>query len=72
MITKEGVCLPVVQVSVWAGMSEEAKRKVAEGMTRVLAELGIPKEAVTVIFYEIPKSNWATGGELHSEKYPNR
>ena len=64
--------MPVVQVSVWAGMSEEAKKKVAEGMTKVLSELGIPKEAVTVIFYEIPKSNWATGGELHTEKFANR
>lgn len=61
--------MPVVQVSVWAGMSKEAKKKVAEGMTKVLTDLGIPKEAVTVIFYEIPKSNWATAGELHSEKF---
>jgi 4-oxalocrotonate tautomerase len=64
--------LPVVQVSIWAGMSAEAKKKVAEGMTKVLTELGIPKEAVTVIFYEIPKTNWATGGDLHSEKYSDR
>jgi 4-oxalocrotonate tautomerase len=53
-------------------MSEEAKKKVADGMTRVLTDLGIPKEAVTVIFYEIPKANWATGGELHSQKYASR
>lgn len=64
--------MPVVQVTVWAGLSEEAKKKVAEGMTKVLMELGIPKEAVTVIFYEIPKANWATGGDLHSEKYADR
>lgn len=63
-----GVELPVVQISVWAGMSEEAKKKVAEGMTRVLTELGIPKDAVNVIIYEVPKANWATGGNLHSEK----
>ena len=62
----------MVQVSVWAGMSEEAKKEVADGMTRVLTDLGIPKEAVTVIFYEIPKANWATGGELHSQKYASR
>ena len=31
----------MVQVSVWAGMSEENKKKVVEGMTRVLEELGI-------------------------------
>ncbi|MGD0496583.1 MAG: tautomerase family protein [Candidatus Bathyarchaeia archaeon] len=64
--------LPVVQVSVWAGMSEENKKKVVEGITRVLEELGIPREAVTVIIYEAPKTNWATGGQLHSEKYANR
>ena len=64
--------MPVVQVTIWAGISEEVKKKVAEGMTKVLTELGIPKEAVTVFFYEIPKANWATGGDLHSEKYGDR
>jgi 4-oxalocrotonate tautomerase len=64
--------LPVVQVSVWAGISEKNKKKVVEGITRVFEELGIPREAVTVIIYETPKTNWATGGQLHSEKYPNR
>jgi 4-oxalocrotonate tautomerase len=62
----------VVQVSVWAGMSEEDKKKVVEGMTRVFEGLGIPREAVTVIIYEAPKTNWATGGQLHSEKYTSR
>ena len=64
--------MPVVQVSVWAGMSEENKKKVVEGMTKVLEELGIPREAVTVIIYEVSKNNWATGGQLHSEKYASR
>ncbi|MGA3191833.1 MAG: tautomerase family protein [Candidatus Bathyarchaeia archaeon] len=62
----------MVQVSVWAGWSEENKKKVVEGITKVLEELGIPKEAVTVIIYETPKTNWATGGELHSEKFAKR
>ncbi len=62
----------MVQVSVWAGMSEEAKEKVTVGMTRVLTELGVPKDAVTVILYEIPKTNWATGGDLHSKKFADR
>jgi phenylpyruvate tautomerase PptA (4-oxalocrotonate tautomerase family) len=38
-------------------------------MTKVLEELGIPRDAVTVIVYEVPKTNWATGGQLHSEKH---
>jgi 4-oxalocrotonate tautomerase len=53
-------------------MSKEDKKKVVEGMTRVLEELSVPPEAVTVIIYEAPKTNWATGGQLHSEKYANR
>ena len=63
--------MPVVQVSVWAGMSEENKRKIVEGMTRVLMEMGIPKEAITIIIYEVPKTNCASGGKLHSVEYPN-
>jgi 4-oxalocrotonate tautomerase len=48
-------------------MSEENKKKIVEGITRVLEELDIPREAITVIVYEVPKTNWATGGQLHSE-----
>ena len=59
--------MPVVQVSAWAGMSKENKKKVVEGLTKVLEELGIPKNAITIIINEIPKTNWATGGILASE-----
>jgi len=61
----------VVQVSVWAGMSKESKRRIVEGITKVFEEIGIPKEAVEIIIYETPKTNWATGGQLHpdSEKF---
>ena len=59
--------MPVVQVNVWAGMSKENKQKVVEGITRVLEGLGVPREAVEVIIYEVPKTNWASGGQLHSE-----
>jgi len=64
--------LPVVQVSVWTGISEENKKKIAEGITNVIAELGVPKEAITIIIYEVPKNDWASGGQLHSEKFQNR
>jgi 4-oxalocrotonate tautomerase len=50
-------------------MSKENKKKVVEGMTRVLQEIGIPPEAITIIIYETEKTNWASGGQLHSEKY---
>jgi 4-oxalocrotonate tautomerase len=53
-------------------MSLKNKKKVVEGITRVLTEIGVPAEAVTVVIYEEPKENWASGGILHSEKFPNR
>ena len=59
--------MPVVQVSVWEGMSVENKKKTVEGITKIFEEMGIPKDAVTIVIYEAPKSNWATGGKLHSE-----
>lgn len=64
--------MPVVQISVWAGISEENKKQVVEGITEVIAEIGVPKEAITVIIYEVPKTNWASGGQMHSEKFGNR
>ena len=64
--------MPLVQVTVWADMAEDSKKKIAEGMTKVLEELGIPREAVTVIIYETPKTNWSTGGKLHSEIHAKR
>jgi 4-oxalocrotonate tautomerase len=63
--------MPIVQVSVWEGMSAENKKKTVEGITRVFEEMGIPKEAVTIVIHEEPKSNWATGGQLHSERHAN-
>lgn len=64
--------MPIVQVSVWEGMSADNKKKTVEGITKVFEDMGIPKEAVTIVIYEEPKSNWATGGQLHSERHANR
>ena len=64
--------LPVVQVSVWAGMSEENKKKLVEGITKIIETLRVPREAITIIIYEVPKTDWASGGKLHSETFANR
>jgi 4-oxalocrotonate tautomerase len=64
--------LPVVQVSVWAGISDENKKKIVEGITRVIEEVGVPREAITIIIYEVPKADWASGGQLHSERFGDR
>ncbi len=53
-------------------MSTKVKKKTVEGITRVFEDIGIPRDAVTVVIYEPPKTNWATVGHLHSEIHANR
>jgi 4-oxalocrotonate tautomerase len=64
--------MPIVQVSVWEGMSAENKKKTVEGITKVFVDMGMPPDAVNIVIYEAPKTNWATGGQLHSERHANR
>ena len=60
--------MPVVQISRWAGRSDEQKKKIIEGVTNVLCDvLGIKPENVTVIIYEIEKKNWGKSGKPASE-----
>ncbi len=59
--------MPIVQVTVWAGITLENKKKIVEGITKVLENIGIPSQATTIVIHEESKENWATGGELHSE-----
>ncbi len=61
--------MPVVQVNVWSGLSLENKKKIVAEFTKTLEELGIPREAITIIISEEPKENWGSGGELHSERF---
>lgn len=51
----------------WPGRDDDAKRRIAKGITDVFARENVPREAVTVIMHDTPKSNWASGGKLHSD-----
>jgi phenylpyruvate tautomerase PptA (4-oxalocrotonate tautomerase family) len=46
----------IVQVSVREDMSPENKVKTIEGITKVFEDLRVPKEAVEIVIYEVPKS----------------
>jgi 4-oxalocrotonate tautomerase len=61
--------MPVVIVNVWRGFSDDSKREVIEGITRVFTELGIPAEAVEIIINEVPMENWGVAGMRASEKF---
>lgn len=59
--------MPVVTVEMWEGRTIEQKKKLVAGITSVMADMGIPPEAVHIIIKDNPKHNWATGGKLASE-----
>lgn len=61
--------MPIVHIYVWKGFSNNAKKKVITGITKVFTDLNIPQHAVEVIIHEIPKENWGVGGEQTSEKF---
>lgn len=52
-------------------ISLENKRKIVEGITKVLVDIGILSQAITIIISKEPKENWPSGGKIHSETFAN-
>ena len=62
--------MPVVSVKIAKGRTVEQKRALAKAVTdAVVTTLDLKPEWVTVVIEEFDRENWATGGELHSDKY---
>jgi 4-oxalocrotonate tautomerase len=59
--------MPIVEVKMWKGVSDDAVEHIISGITKVMVELGIPERAVEVIIEEIPKSHWGIGGKPASK-----
>ena len=59
--------MPVVRVSFIEGRSDDQKRELAEAITDAMARIaGSKREAVNVIFEDVPKRDWYMGGALTS------
>ena len=62
--------MPVLRVSLWSGRTKEQKAALAKALTdAMVAVANVPPESVTIQFEELPKENWATGGQLHTELF---
>lgn len=59
--------MPVVTVEMWEGRTIEQKKQLASGITSVMTGIGIPPEAVQIIFKDNARHDWAIGGKLASE-----
>ncbi|MCS7232258.1 MAG: 4-oxalocrotonate tautomerase [Elusimicrobiota bacterium] len=61
--------MPIITIEMWEGRDKDTKRKLVEKLTQATCEvLGCPKQAVTIVIYDIPKHNWAQEGKLASEE----
>lgn len=58
--------MPVVQVQMWEGRTEEQIKEIIAGITEVFVKQGIKPEAVRVIISEYPKTRWGVGGKPSS------
>ena len=60
--------MPVLRVSMWTGRTKEKKSEIAKALTDAMVQVAeVPPQAVTIIFEELPKENWATEGKLHTD-----
>ena len=56
--------MPIAQVFMIEGRSDDQKRAVIEKVSAALVEAtGAPKEAIRVWIQEVPKTNWGIAGQ---------
>lgn len=61
--------MPTIRVEMLEGRTPEQKKNLVQALTQaVVATLGSKPESVDVLLFDIKRSDWATGGELWSEK----
>jgi 4-oxalocrotonate tautomerase len=60
--------MPVVMVYMWAGRTEEQKRKLVKEIYRAFNEsLGIQEKDLHIVLQDVDKKNWGLGSKLASE-----
>jgi len=60
--------MPIVRVSMHSGRTAAQKAELARAITEAIVKIArTTPEATTVIFEDVPKENWATGGVLASQ-----
>lgn len=63
--------MPTLHVELFAGRTVEQKRALAAALTEACVKtLGGSAEAVDVIFRDVERHDWASGGRLWSDAAP--
>ena len=60
--------MPTIRVELFEGRTVEQKRALAEALTEATVRtLGGSPDGVDIVFFDVPRHNWATGGRLWSD-----
>lgn len=63
--------MPTIRVEMFEGRSVEQKRALAKELTEACVRaIGASPGGVDILFFDIPKHDWATGGALWSDVAP--
>jgi len=61
--------MPTIRVELMEGRTPEQKKNLVKALTEAVVEtLDSKPDSVDVVLYDIKRSDWATGGQLWSEK----
>ena len=61
--------MPTLHVELFEGRSPEVKARLAQALTQAcVSVLGSSPDSVDIIFRDVARHDWATGGTLWSEK----
>jgi 4-oxalocrotonate tautomerase len=57
--------MPFIEVKLWEGRTREQKAELARRLTDAMVEVvGCPAAAVSIVFDDYTKADWAEGGAL--------
>ena len=63
--------MPTLRVEMFEGRTPEQKRQLARELTDACVRvLGGSPDAVDILFYDIQRQDWSTGGTLWSDRTP--
>jgi 4-oxalocrotonate tautomerase len=61
--------VPLIRVELFEGRTVEQKRALAAALTEAtMRTLGSPADAIDVMFFDVPKHDWASAGVLASDR----
>ena len=64
--------MPIIKVDMFKGKSREQKRDLSQALTKAMVDtLGTNPDAIWIVINEVEKEDWAFGGELGVDKFPD-